>query len=254
MEVTKEQAAALQEKLKDMSPEELKEFQKQQCIFCHVISGKVASKKIYEDENCLAILDINPANPGHILLLPKEHYSIMPQLNDEDIAHLFIVAKHLSNVLLKALKVEGTNIFVANGIAAGQRAQHMMIHIIPRKENDGLDISIPQYDTTKDDINKVKDLLKKAIAKKTGSGEEVKEEKPAKKKVVKKIKPKVVEAEFKEKKLSSENEKGLEKSKTFQKKPKTAKPKKKGKKKAKKRSKKKEEVSLDDIAGLLGAK
>jgi len=207
MEAAKEQAEALQEKLKDMSPEELKEFQKQQCIFCHVVSGKVASKKIYEDESCLAILDINPANPGHILLLPKEHYSIMPQLNDEDIAHIFTVAKHLSNVLLKALKVEGTNIFVANGVAAGQRAQHMMIHIIPRKENDGLDIAIPQHDISESDINTVKDMLIKAIAEKIGTGfrEEPKSEsakrKPRKEKQeVQKIKPEVIEAEFEEKK------------------------------------------------------
>ncbi len=70
-QMSEEQVAELQEKIKNMSPEELKEFQKQQCIFCQIISGKVASKKIYEDEKCIAILDINPANPGHLLLMPK---------------------------------------------------------------------------------------------------------------------------------------------------------------------------------------
>ena len=73
----------LKEKVKNMSPEELRKFQKEQCIFCHIIKGDVQSRKVYEDEVCIAILDINPANPGHLLLLPKEHYAIMPQITDE---------------------------------------------------------------------------------------------------------------------------------------------------------------------------
>ncbi len=68
-QMTPEQAEAMQEKLKQMSPEELKDFQKKQCIFCQIIDGKVASKKIYEDDKMIAILDINPAAKGHVLLL-----------------------------------------------------------------------------------------------------------------------------------------------------------------------------------------
>ncbi|MBS3126878.1 HIT family protein [Candidatus Woesearchaeota archaeon] len=137
-QLTEEQRKQLEEKLRNMSPEELREFQKQQCIFCQIISGKVPSKKIYEDNTCLAVLDINPATKGHLLLLPKEHYTIMPQLPDKEIGHLFSVAKTLSQLLLKALKVSGTTVFIANGLAAGQRAQHFMIHLIPRKEGDGI--------------------------------------------------------------------------------------------------------------------
>src|SRR3989338_6747191 len=84
-----EQLKALQEKIKQMSPEELKEFQKKQCIFCQIIAGKVQSRKVYEDEHVIAILDINPTNPGHTLLVTKEHYSIMPQLPEEEVAHVF---------------------------------------------------------------------------------------------------------------------------------------------------------------------
>ena len=128
----------LKEKLKNMSPEELRKFQKEQCIFCHIIKGEVQSRKIYEDDNCLAILDINPANPGHILLLPKEHNAIMPQIQDDILIYLAKITKDLSAICLKAFKAEGTNIFIANGLAAGQKAQHFMIHIIPRKTNDNL--------------------------------------------------------------------------------------------------------------------
>ena len=134
--MTPEQVAELQEKIKNMSPEELREFQKKQCIFCHIVSGKVQSKKVFEDDSTLSILDINPANPGHVLVLPKEHYSIMPQLSEEEIAHLFMVVKTVSNAALRALAAGGVNIVVKNGIAAGQKAHHFMVHIIPRKEND----------------------------------------------------------------------------------------------------------------------
>lgn len=167
-EMTPEQAQAMQEKLKNMSPEELKEFQKQQCIFCQIIAGKVASKKIYSDDKCTALLDINPANPGHILLLPNEHYSIMPLIPQEDLKHIFMVAKALAHASLKALEAQGTNIFIANGVAAGQKAQHFMLHIIPRKEGDDVNIDIPENNISEQDMKKVIDRLRPAIIKALG--------------------------------------------------------------------------------------
>ena len=137
-EMTAEQQQALQEKIKKMSPEELKQFQKQQCIFCQIVAGKIPAKKVYDDPLSIAILDINPAVRGHLLLLPKEHYAIMPQVPEKEISQLFLVAKYLSQVLLKTLKATGTNLFIANGLAAGQKSQHFMLHLIPRKEGDGV--------------------------------------------------------------------------------------------------------------------
>src|SRR3989338_830732 len=131
-------ASLTEEDLKNMTPDQLRELQRKNCIFCQIISGKVQSKKVFEDEKSIAILDINPANPGHVLLMPKEHATIMPQISDIDIGYLFLVAKSLSKSGLKALKAEGSNIFVANSIAAGQKSPHFMIHIITRKANDGI--------------------------------------------------------------------------------------------------------------------
>ena len=168
-----EQMRILQEKIKNMSPEELKEFQKKQCIFCQIIEGKVQSKKIYEDENVVAVLDINPANPGHILLLTKEHFSIMPQIPDEIIGHVFVAAKSLSNSMLRSLEAQGTNIIVANGIAAGQRAQHFMVHIIPRKEKDGVEFTIPQRTLEQKDIEDIGNKIISSV------GGKVEPEKPA---------------------------------------------------------------------------
>jgi len=171
--ISPEQLKALQEKIKQMSPEELKEFQKKQCIFCQIISGKVQSRKIYEDDKVIALLDINPANPGHVLLLTKEHYSIMPQIPDDELAHVFMAAKSLSNSMLRSIDAQGTNIIVANGIAAGQRAQHFMAHLIPRKENDGVDFVLPQKVMDEKEIEAVGNKLIASL----GEGEKA-DEKP----------------------------------------------------------------------------
>ena len=172
-QISPEQLKDLQEKIKQMSPEELKEFQKKQCIFCQIVAGKIQSRKVFEDEKTVAILDINPANPGHVLLLTKEHYSIMPQLPDDEVSHIFMVAKALSNSMLRGIEVQGTNIIVANGIAAGQRAQHFMVHIIPRKENDGINFVLPQKTMQQDEIEAVGNKL---IASLAGTPETAKKE------------------------------------------------------------------------------
>jgi len=154
-----DEQAALQEKVKKMSPDELREYQKKNCIFCQIIAGKVASKKVYADDKVFAILDINPANPGHILVLPKEHYAIMPVIPDPELGYMAMVAKALSHTLLKVLQAGGTTIFIANGSAAGQKAQHFMVHIIPRKENDDVGLMIPQNNISEQDLDALQQRL-----------------------------------------------------------------------------------------------
>jgi len=262
VEMNSQDQEALKEKLKNMSPEELKEFQKKNCIFCQIISGKVPSQSIYQDEKSFAVLDINPANKGHILLLPKEHNAIMPQMTEEDIAHLFTIAKYLSQAQLKAFKAQGSTIFVANGLAAGQRAQHFMIHIIPRFENDNLSIlNIPQKQVPESDLEKLREVLIKKInevfkLKKETYLEKKKEPEPTPEpeekepegqlKIPKKEEPEplpVIGGEPEEKEIEEVKEPAPD--------PKIKKQKKANKKTKKPKEEEKEEASLDDIAGLF---
>jgi hypothetical protein len=83
----------------------------------------------------------------------------MPQMNDFEIGHLFMVTKSLSGALLKALKADGTNIFVANGAIAGQKAPHFMAHVIPRKEGDKLTLNIPEHKISIAELLKIRDML-----------------------------------------------------------------------------------------------
>jgi histidine triad (HIT) family protein len=150
------------------SPEQLAKMAKEQCIFCHIAAGRVASKKVYEDDKVVCVLDINPGNPGHVLVVPKEHYIIMPQIPEDVLQHIGLVAKGISHAQLRALKAQGTNLFVANGVAAGQRAQHFMMHVIPRMENDGIGFALPERAMSPADEKKAQKLLKKALAKALG--------------------------------------------------------------------------------------
>ncbi len=248
-QMSEEQIKELQEKVKNMSPEELKEFQKKQCIFCQIISGKVQSRKVYEDDKSIAIMDINPANPGHVLLLPKEHYAIMPQVPPDDLAHLFIVTKTISNACLRALQVQGTNIIVQNGIAAGQKAQHFMIHIIPRKEDDGINFELPQKKISEKQLDTLQEKLRSklggVIVPNSSSEARTKETKAI---VQQPVKPKVVEAEF------TVPSSDIAKTKEENKETKPAKKEPVKNEAGKKKSAKKNEVSLDDIANVLGVK
>jgi len=153
--------------MEGITPEQLAAVQ-QQCIFCQIASGKVPAKKVYEDKHVLAILDINPASAGHILLITKKHYFVMPQIPENEVEHIGKIAKQLSQILLKALKVEGTSIFIANGVAAGQKAQHFMLHIIPRKQGDNIELTIPQRQVSEEDFNKIHKALIEGVEKHLG--------------------------------------------------------------------------------------
>jgi histidine triad (HIT) family protein len=165
--------------MQELSKEQ-KEQVRSQCIFCQIADGKIPSKKVYEDEKVLAILDINPANPGHILLLPKEHFSIMPQMDDEIVFYLSMICKKLSQVLLKSLQAQGTTIFSANGSAAGQKAPHFMIHIIPRTEGDEVGLIPEIKKISGEDRKKIQESVLLGLKKSFGnsSGKEVKTSEP----------------------------------------------------------------------------
>jgi histidine triad (HIT) family protein len=133
----------------------------EQCIFCQIISGKVSSRKVYEDERCVGILDINPANPGHVLILPKAHHGLSPMVPDDEMMALAIAAKRISFAQIRALNAQSTNIFIANGAAAGQKAPHMMIHVIPRKEKDGIScFTLPKNKLNTEDYEKLYKAIK----------------------------------------------------------------------------------------------
>lgn len=135
---------------------------KEECILCQIVEGKVPSEKIYEDEDLLAVLDINGANPGHVFVIPKDHYTILEQVPDFLVGRLFSIANKVSSSLFETLSIQGTNLFITNGISAGQVAAHFMINIIPRKDNDGINITWQPQQLSEDDMSTAELKLKEA--------------------------------------------------------------------------------------------
>lgn len=148
------------------SPEEIKkrmELMKQNCIFCKIINKEIPSKIIFEDDISLAILDINPATTGHILLMPKEHYMLMPMVPDEVLGHLTVISKYLSDLLKDTFGALDVSVYIANGAAAGQQSQHFMSHVIPRYGDDGMDFDLSGNNLKREELEnlakKIKDKL-----------------------------------------------------------------------------------------------
>ncbi|MFT4283097.1 MAG: HIT domain-containing protein [Candidatus Woesearchaeota archaeon] len=140
-----------------LSPQEAYEKQKENCIFCKIISGDIPSNKIYEDNDFIGILDINPASKGHVVVIPKEHMVIMPQMNPDITGKLGLALKNVSTKIIKNLGCSGTSIFIANGAVAGQKSPHFITHIIPRDEDDGISLNpdIKKVEGYKETIKKI---------------------------------------------------------------------------------------------------
>ena len=107
------------------------------CIFCKIVAGEVPATKIYEDEFTLAFLDIVPVNPGHTLIIPKEHYENVFVAPEETLLHMMRTIKKIAHGIKDGLSVSDMNIAMNNGIHSGQTVYHAHIHLMPRKEGDG---------------------------------------------------------------------------------------------------------------------
>lgn len=109
-----------------------------QNIFAKILRGEIPSHKLYEDEHCVAILDIFPVNLGHLLVIPKVAAVTVPELDPEVAAHLMAVGARLSKVVRAAApRCEGVNFWISDGASAGQEVPHVHLHVIPRFNGDG---------------------------------------------------------------------------------------------------------------------
>ena len=106
------------------------------CIFCKIANGEIPSTTLYEDEDFRVILDLGPATRGHALLLPKEHYSNLFELDDAVAAKVLVTAKKVAAKMKAALGADGFNLVQNNGEVAGQTVFHFHMHLIPRYESD----------------------------------------------------------------------------------------------------------------------
>ncbi|PJA47512.1 diadenosine tetraphosphate hydrolase [Candidatus Uhrbacteria bacterium CG_4_9_14_3_um_filter_36_7] len=110
------------------------------CLFCKIIAGEIPCEKIYENEYVMAFLDIRPVNPGHTLVIPKQHSANLLEMSKEDLDEVMRVIKKITPVLLKAVGATGFNLGLNTGKEAGQVIFHTHFHIMPRFEGDGYEL------------------------------------------------------------------------------------------------------------------
>ena len=111
------------------------------CIFCKIANGEIPSTTLYEDEDFRVILDLGPATRGHALLLPKNHFANLFELDDETAQKAILVAKKMAGKMKDALGADGFNLVQNNGEAAGQTVFHFHMHLIPRYQGDQVGIT-----------------------------------------------------------------------------------------------------------------
>src|SRR5256885_7742842 len=108
------------------------------CLFCGIVAGSIPSERIDENERTVSFMDINPATPGHALVVPREHSADLMEIGEDDLAATILAAQRLSKRMKDALDADGIDLINACGAAAWQTVFHFHIHVVPRYEDDPL--------------------------------------------------------------------------------------------------------------------
>ena len=133
------------------------------CIFCQIVNQEIPAAKIYEDDSVMAFLDINPVTKGHVLVIPKKHFSDLSNADDDTVGKVMAAVKKVAPAILTATNGQGFNIGMNNGRAAGQVIFHWHVHLIPRSTNDGLRLW-PHGEYQKGEMETLADKIKQALA------------------------------------------------------------------------------------------
>lgn len=110
---------------------------KDNCIFCKLANGEIPTNTIFEDDDFKVFLDLSPATKGHCLIVPKNHYANLEEIDDTTAEKVLPLAKKIMGTLKNKLKCDGLNLVQNNGEIAGQTVFHFHMHIIPRYMGDG---------------------------------------------------------------------------------------------------------------------
>lgn len=130
------------------------------CIFCKLANGDIPTATLYEDEDFRVILDASPAAKGHALIIPKEHYANLYELDDELASKVLVLAKKMITKLTDILGCDGYNIVQNNGEAAGQTVFHCHMHLIPRHKDDGVVLGWKMGELTEEDKEDILSKIK----------------------------------------------------------------------------------------------
>ena len=138
-------------------------MKKDDCIFCKLANGDIPTNTLYEHDCVRVIFDAEPAAEGHVLILPREHFDNIYELDDDTAGHVFKVAKKIATAMNKTLDMDGLNVVQNNGEAAGQTVFHFHMHIIPRHNDDTVNVGWEKHKVSSERIKDITDEVRKYL-------------------------------------------------------------------------------------------
>jgi len=133
------------------------------CIFCKIVAGQIPSHRLLEDAATLAFLDINPVHPGHALVIPKAHAPNLAASAEADLAAVMASAKRVARAIEAELKPDGINLLQAIGPGAAQSVFHFHVHVLPRRNGDGLAMNWTPKPGDRDALAAMAERLRRAL-------------------------------------------------------------------------------------------
>ncbi|MFX1365154.1 MAG: HIT family protein [Promethearchaeota archaeon] len=132
------------------------------CIFCKIVEKEIPSKIVFENDLSIAFLDIAPISKGHTIVIPKNHYSNLEDIPNNELTELYKIVKLIGIRIHQKLNIDGYNILQNNFKAAGQVVNHFHVHIIPRNlDDEKFHIKIPRTQSSDEELDNILEILKK---------------------------------------------------------------------------------------------
>jgi len=133
------------------------------CIFCKIVKGDIPATKVYEDDMVTAFLDIMPANKGHVLVIPNEHYESFDDLSKAVMEDYFSVAQRIAFAVKEVTGCDGYNLLMNTGESAGQVVMHAHLHIIPKFKNDNWKFEWPHGKYEEKEAEEMAEKIKSSL-------------------------------------------------------------------------------------------
>jgi histidine triad (HIT) family protein len=139
------------------------------CVFCEIVGGRAEASLVYADDTVIAFMDIRPINPGHVLVVPRDHSPHLAQLDEDHGAQMWRIAHRVAKALRHSgLRVEGVNFFLADGAAAFQEVPHVHLHVLPRYASDGFRIETDSLLSERSELDSNAAKIGRALAEAAG--------------------------------------------------------------------------------------
>ncbi len=138
------------------------------CVFCRIVAGQIPSTRVFEDEQTLAFMDIGQVNPGHVLVAAKPHVENIYGLDDALAAAVFRTAARVARSVHAAFSPPGLSIYQANGKPAGQTVFHFHLHVLPRWDGDGMQLTWPVKNPPREKLEEYAAKIRSALARHQG--------------------------------------------------------------------------------------